>query len=229
MPKHGKKYSEALAKIDRRRSYPADEALKLLKEIPHVKFDQSVDVDIRLNVDPRHADQQVRGTVALPHGTGKTVRVAVFAKGEKLREAQEAGADIAGGEDLVTKVQGGFLDFEAAISTPDMMREVGKLGRVLGPRGMMPNPKTGTVTFDLRQAIEELKAGRVEFRVDKFGIIHCAVGKMSFEADKLHDNVHALMEAIRKAKPAAAKGQYIRSLSVSGSQTPGIKLDTESV
>jgi large subunit ribosomal protein L1 len=193
-----------------------------------VKFDEAVDLDIRLNVDPRHADQQVRGTVSLPHGTGKTVRVAVFAKGEKVREAQEAGADHVGSEDLVEKVAGGFTDFEAAVSTPDMMREVGKLGRVLGPRGLMPNPKVGTVTFNLREAIQELKAGKVEFRVDKTGIVHVSIGKMSFDSEKLRENAKILFDAVNRAKPAAAKGQYIRSAFVSGSQTPSIKLDTAS-
>lgn len=228
MPKHGRKYTEK-KKLVGKQAVSLDEALKLLKDLSYVKFDQSVDIDIRLNVDPRHADQQVRGTVALPHGTGKTVRVAVFAKGEKIREAEEAGADIVGAEDLVKKVQDGFLDFDAAVSTPDMMREVGKLGRVLGPRGMMPNPKVGTVTFNLKEAVSELKSGRVEFRVDKTGIVHCAVGKMSFEDGKLGENIKTLLEAVNKAKPSAAKGQYIKSMFLSGSQTPSIKLDTATV
>ncbi|NUP89484.1 MAG: 50S ribosomal protein L1 [Candidatus Sumerlaeia bacterium] len=228
MPKHGKKYTAAVAKIEQR-PYPIDEAVHLLKDVSYVKFDQAVDLDIRLGVDPRHADQQVRGTVALPHGLGKTIRVAVFAKGEKLREAEEAGADVAGAEDLVEKVSKGFVDFDAAVSTPDMMREVGKLGRVLGPRGLMPNPKVGTVTMNLREAIQELKAGKVEFRVDKAGIVHVSIGKMSFEPAKLRDNAKALIDAIVRAKPAAAKGQYIRSLYISGSQTPSIRLDTDTL
>jgi len=225
MPKHGKKYEEALKKVERR-PYALAEAVDLLKEIAYVKFDQSVDIDMRLNVDPRHADQQVRGTVALPHGTGKSVRVAVFAKGEKIKEAEEAGADIVGADDLVKRVQEGFLDFDAAVATPDMMRDVGKLGRVLGPRGMMPNPKVGTVTFNLKEAVGELKAGKVEFRVDKTGIVHVAIGKLSFDSDKLAENVKALCEAVNRAKPAAAKGQYVKSLFLSASQSPSIKLDT---
>jgi large subunit ribosomal protein L1 len=228
MARRGKKYTEKAKLVDGR-PYPVDEALPLLKQISHVKFDEGVDLDVRLNVDPRHADQQVRGTVSLPHGTGRTVRVAVFAKGEKQREAEEAGADIWGGEDLVEKVKGGFLDFDAAVATPDMMRDVGKLGRVLGPRGLMPNPKVGTVTFNIRQAVQELKAGKVEFRVDKTGIIHASIGKMSFETDHLRDNARTLVDAIVKARPAAAKGQFIRSLHISGSQTPPIRLDTATV
>ncbi|MBN1477103.1 50S ribosomal protein L1 [Candidatus Sumerlaeota bacterium] len=225
MPRHGKKYRESAKKVPKR-PHAIDEALALLGQITYAKFDQSVDLDVRLNVDPRHADQQVRGTVALPHGTGRTVRVAVFAKGEKIREAEEAGADVVGGEDLVKRVQEGFLDFDAAVATPDMMRDVGKLGRVLGPRGMMPNPKVGTVTFDLAHAVTQLKAGQVEFRVDKSGIVHCSIGRMSFEPAKLRENAQALMTAILRAKPAVAKGQYVRSLHISASQSPSIKLDT---
>lgn len=225
MPKHGKKYTAAVAKIEQR-PYPIDEAVHLLKDVSYVKFDQAVDLDIRLGVDPRHADQQVRGTVALPHGLGKTIRVAVFAKGEKLREAEEAGADVAGAEDLVEKVSKGFVDFDAAVSTPDMMREVGKLGRVLGPRGLMPNPKVGTVTMNLREAIQELKAGKVEFRVDKAGIVHVSIGKMSFEPAKLRDNAKALIDAIVRAKPAAAKGRYILSITLTTTMGPGIRVDS---
>jgi large subunit ribosomal protein L1 len=225
MPKHGKKYRDSAKRIPQR-PHAIDEALALLGEVAYAKFDQSVDLDVRLNVDPRHADQQVRGTVALPHGTGRSVRVAVFAKGEKVREAEEAGADIVGGEDLVKRVQEGFLEFDAAVATPDMMRDVGKLGRVLGPRGMMPNPKVGTVTFDLANAVTQLKAGQVEFRVDKSGIVHCSIGKMSFEPTQLRENAQALMTAILRAKPAAAKGQFVRSLHISASQSPSIKLDT---
>ncbi len=228
MARRGKKYTEKAKLVDRR-AYPVDEALPLLKKLSHVKFDEGVDLDIRLNVDPRHADQQVRGTVSLPHGTGRTVRIAVFAKGEKQKEAEEAGADVWGGEDLVEKVKGGFLDFDAAVATPDMMRDVGKLGRLLGPRGLMPNPKVGTVTFNIRQAVQELKAGKVEFRVDKTGIIHASIGKMSFEIDHLRENARTLVDAIAKARPAAAKGQFIRSLHISGSQTPPIRLDTATV
>jgi large subunit ribosomal protein L1 len=224
MPKHGKKYREAVGKIDRTQKYTVAEAVKLLKESHFAKFDESVDVDARLGVDPRNADQQVRGTVVLPHGTGKTVRVAVFAKGDAATEAQKAGADAVGAEDLVQRIQGGWLEFDAAVATPDMMREVSKVGRVLGPRGLMPNPKTGTVTMNVGQVVEELKAGKVEYRLDRYAIVHCSVGKKSFEPEKLAENVQALIDALNKARPAAAKGVYMKSVSVSTTMGPGIAI-----
>jgi large subunit ribosomal protein L1 len=224
MPKHGKKYREAAGKVDRAQKYTVAEAVKLLKESHYAKFDESVDVDARLGVDPRNADQQVRGTVVLPHGTGKTVRVAVFAKGDAAAEAQKAGADAVGAEDLIQRIQGGWLEFDAAVATPDMMREVSKVGRVLGPRGLMPNPKTGTVTMNVGQVVKELKAGKVEYRLDRYAIVHCSVGKKSFEPEKLAENVQALIDALLKAKPAAAKGVYMRSISVSTTMGPGIAI-----
>jgi large subunit ribosomal protein L1 len=224
MPKHGKKYREAVGKIDRTQKYTVAEAVKLLKESHFAKFDESVDVDARLGVDPRNADQQVRGTVVLPHGTGKTVRVAVFAKGDAATEAQKAGADAVGAEDLVQRIQGGWLEFDAAVATPDMMREVSKVGRVLGPRGLMPNPKTGTVTMNVGQVVKELKAGKVEYRLDRYAIVHCSVGKKSFEPEKLAENVQALIDALNKARPAAAKGVYMKSVSVSTTMGPGIAI-----
>jgi large subunit ribosomal protein L1 len=225
MPKHGKKYEEKFKLVDRNKAYQLEEAAELLKKINYAKFDESVTLDIRLGVDPRNADQQVRGTVALPHGTGKKVRVAVFAKGDKVREAEEAGADVVGGDDLAEKIQAGFLDFDACIATPDMMRVVGKLGKVLGPRGMMPNPKAGTVTMDVKGAIDALKAGRVEYRLDRFAIIHVLIGKMSFSAAQIHDNAKALIDAIAKARPSAAKGTYMRSVYLSSTMSPSIRLD----
>jgi large subunit ribosomal protein L1 len=225
MPKHGKKYADRAKLVDRTKLFNVDEAVKLLRQVAYAKFDESVNLDIRLGVDPRAADQQVRGTVALPHGTGKTVRVAVFAKGDKVREAQEAGADVVGGDDLAEKVAAGFLDFDAAIATPDMMRVVGKLGKVLGPRGLMPNPKTGTVTMNVKDAIIALKAGQVEYRLDKAAIVHVLVGTMKFADNQLAENVNALLHALTKAKPPAAKGKYIRSISLSSTMSPGIKID----
>ena len=224
MGKHGKNYRNAAEKIEPR-PYPLEEAVALVKETATAKFDEGVDIAIRLGVDPRHADQMVRGTVPLPHGTGKKVRVAVFATGEKVKEAEDAGADIVGGEELAKKVAGGFLDFDAVIATPDMMKEVGKLGRVLGPRGLMPNPKVGTVTFDVAEAVEQIKAGKIEFRVDKTGIIHAPFGKVSFSADQLRDNAQAIIDAVMKAKPAAAKGKYVKSVSVSSTMGPGVRVD----
>jgi large subunit ribosomal protein L1 len=224
MPKHGKKYNGASAKVEDR-SYGLVEAIDLAKECSFVKFDETLEVALRLGVDPKHADQMVRGTVVLPHGTGKTVRILVFAGGEKLKEAEDAGADYAGGEELAEKVQGGWVDFDAVVATPDMMRVVGRLGRVLGPRGLMPNPKTGTVTFDVTKAIEDIKAGKVEFRVDKTGIVHAPLGKISFTKDHLRENAEALIGAVLKAKPAVAKGKYIRSVSLSSTMGPGIQLD----
>lgn len=225
MPKHGKKYREKAKSFDRTKAHTVAEAVKVLKELAYAKFDETVSLDIRLGVDPRNADQQVRGTVALPHGTGKTVRVAVFAQGEKVREAEEAGADVVGGDDLGKRVQEGFLDFDKAIATPDMMRVVGRLGKILGPRGMMPNPKTGTVTMNVREAIQEMKAGRVEYRLDRFAIVHISVGKLSFNEEQLAENIEAVITAIQKAKPAAAKGKYVRSIYLSSTMSPGIKLE----
>ncbi|ADI02990.1 MULTISPECIES: 50S ribosomal protein L1 [Syntrophothermus] len=227
--KRGKKYLEALKKIDRNRLYEPGEALQLVKELASAKFDETVELSVRLGVDPRHADQQVRGTVGLPHGTGKTRRVLVFAKGEKVKEAEEAGADVVGGEELAEKIRGGWLDFDVAVATPDMMGVVGKLGKILGPRGLMPNPKSGTVTFDIARTVKELKAGRIEFRVDKTAIVHGPIGKVSFDLDKLEENFGAFVEALIKAKPPAAKGQYLRSIAVSSTMGPGIKINPVSV
>lgn len=224
MPKHGKKYRAALEKYDPTKVYPLSEAIDILKNVAFAKFNETVNLDLKLGVDPRHADQQVRGTVTLPHGTGKTVRVAVFAKGDKAAEAEAAGADIVGAEDLVAKVAGGFTDFEAAVATPDMMREVGKLGKILGPRGLMPNPKTGTVTMDVGKAVQEIKAGKVEFRVDKTGNVHVPIGKIQFSKEQLLENAQAMLEAIAKARPAAAKGTYMRSITLSSTMSPGIKV-----
>jgi large subunit ribosomal protein L1 len=220
-----KRYDAAMAKIDPAKPYTFEEAIAVLKTMPGTKFDESVDLSFRLGVDPKHADQMVRGAVVLPHGIGKTVRVAVFAKGEKEREAREAGADVIGAEDLVEKVQGGFMEFDTAIATPDLMGQVGRLGKVLGPRGLMPNPKLGTVTFDITRAVREAKAGKVEFRVDKAGNIHTPIGKRSFGAQQLTENGLALIEAIVRAKPAAAKGTYLRGLTVSTTMGPGVKVD----
>jgi len=225
MARHGKKYRANREKVDRTRRYKVDEALGLVKQMATAKFDESVEVAINLGVNPKYSDQMVRGAVPMPHGVGKTVRIAVFAKGDKAKEAEAAGADIVGAEDLGEKVKGGFVDFDAAIATPDMMKVVGVLGKVLGPRGLMPNPKTGTVTMDVTKAIRELKAGKIEFRVEKEGIIHCSIGKASFEAQKLRENLAALIDAITKAKPPAAKGQYYRAATVASTMGPGIKLD----
>jgi large subunit ribosomal protein L1 len=224
MAKHGKKYRAAAGKVEQR-PYQLDEALNLLKQISFAKFNETVELSMLLGVDPKHADQMVRGTTLLPHGTGQTKRVLVIAQGEKVKEAQDAGADMVGGEDMVEKIQGGWVDFDAVIATPDMMRSVGKLGKVLGPRGLMPNPKTGTVTFDVAKAIQEIKAGKVEFRVDKTAIIHVPVGKISFSADQLKDNASAIINAVRKAKPAAAKGKYVRSIYISSTMSPSVQID----
>jgi large subunit ribosomal protein L1 len=224
-----KRYDTAAGKIAQDRQYSLDEAIGVLKAMPAAKFDESVDLSFRLGVDPKHADQMVRGAVVLPHGIGKTVRVAVFAKGEKDREAREAGADTVGAEDLVERVQGGWMDFDTAIATPDLMGQVGRLGKVLGPRGLMPNPKLGTVTFDVSRAVREAKAGKIEFRVDKAGNIHTPVGKRSFSEGNLRDNAMALIEAIVRAKPAAAKGTYLRSLTVSSTMSPGVPVDAVAV
>lgn len=225
MARHGKKYRAAADKVEQR-PYQLDEAFKLLKEIAFAKFNETVELSLLLGVNPKHADQMVRGTTVLPHGTGQTKRVLVVASGEKLREAQDAGADFTGGDDMVERIQGGWVDFDAVIATPDMMKSVGKLGKVLGPRGLMPNPKTGTVTFDVARAVQEIKAGKVEFRVDKTAIIHVPVGKTSFSAEQLSENAAALITAVRKAKPAAAKGKYMRTIYVSSTMSPSIPIDT---
>jgi len=225
MSRRGKRYLQSREKIDRTSRYDLDEGVKLLKETGRAKFDESVDMAIRLGVNPKHADQMIRGTLVLPHGVGKTVRILVFAKGEKEKEALEAGADLVGAEDLVEKISGGWTDFDKAIATPDLMGMVGKLGKILGPRGLMPNPKVGTVTFDVGRAVKELKGGRVEFKVDKTGIVHTTVGKVSFDAEKLKENVLALMDVIVRAKPASSKGTYLKSVAISTTMGPGIKLD----
>lgn len=223
--KNGKAYREALSMIDRRTQYSLQEAVDALKGMPRRKFDETVELAIRLGVDPRHADQQVRVTAVLPHGLGKEVRVAVFAKGELAAEAQEANADIVGAEDLVEKVSGGWTDFDVAIAAPDMMRDVGRLGRVLGPRGLMPNPKSGTVTQEIGRAVTEAKAGRVEVRVDRQGNIHAPIGKASFDGERLLENARTVVETVVRARPAAVKGQYIRSITLSTTMGPGIRLD----
>ena len=223
--KRSKKFKECHDKVDRSKRYDLDEAITTLKENSYVKFDESVEVAIRLGVNPKHADQMVRGTVSLPHGTGKKVRVAVFAQGEKAEEAKEAGADIVGAEDLAEKVKGGFLDFDVTVATPDMMRVLGPLGKMLGPRGLMPNPKTGTVTMDLAKTINELKAGRIEFRVDKQANIAGSIGKLSFEANQISENVYTFLRAIIAAKPNAAKGAYVLGIAISATMSPGFKLD----
>jgi large subunit ribosomal protein L1 len=224
-----KRYDAAVAKVDPAKAYSVDEAITTLKAMPAAKFDESVDLSFRLGVDPKHADQMVRGAVVLPNGIGKTVRVAVFAKGEKEREAREAGADVVGAEDLVQRVQEGFMEFDTTIATPDLMGQVGRLGKVLGPRGLMPNPKLGTVTFDVGRAVREAKAGKVEFRVDKAGNIHTPIGKRSFTPEQLAANALALIEAIVRAKPAAAKGTYLRSLTLSSTMSPGVRIDAQAV
>jgi large subunit ribosomal protein L1 len=222
--KRGKTYQEAEKKVEKNKLYDPLEALTLAKEMARAKFDETIEIHIKLGVDPRHADQQVRGTVSLPNGTGKTRRVLVFAKGDKAKEAEAAGADFAGGDELAEKIQGGWFDFDVAVATPDMMSVVGRLGKILGPRGLMPNPKSGTVTFDIERTIKELKAGRIEYRVDKSAIIHVPIGRASFEADKLLENLNVFATALIKAKPAAAKGQYMRSVSVCSIMGPGIKI-----
>jgi large subunit ribosomal protein L1 len=222
---HGKKYRAALEKLEPGRKYNLETAISKVKEIAFAKFDETVELTVWLGVDPRKADQLVRGTIVLPHGLGKSKTVLVIAQGDKVREAEEAGADIVGGEDVVTRIKGGWTDFDAVIATPDMMRLVGALGKVLGPRGLMPNPKTGTVTFDVTTAIRETKAGKVEYRVDKTGVIHVGVGKVSFEADKLRDNTKALLDAVVKAKPATAKGKYVKKVNLAATMSPGVLLD----
>jgi len=224
MSTHGKKYTAARQQVENR-AYALDEALPLVQKIKFAKFDETVALSIRLGVDPKHADQMVRGTVVLPHGLGKSKRVLVIASADKQKEAEEAGADVVGGEELVERIAGGWIEFEAVVATPDMMRVVGKLGKVLGPRGLMPNPKTGTVTPNVAQAVKEIKAGKVEFRVDKTGIVHAPVGKTSFPPQNLIDNASALLDSIVRAKPPAAKGKYLRSITVSSTMGPGVKID----
>jgi len=225
MAKVGKNYKAAASKIDRERLYTPLEALTLAKEVASAKFDETVEVHFRLGVDTRQADQQVRGSVSLPNGTGKNVRVAVFAEGDKAREAEAAGADVVGGDDLVAKIQGGWFDFDAAVATPDQMGKVGKVGKLLGPRGLMPNPKLGTVTMDVARIVGELKAGRVEYRADKFGIAHVPLGRVSFEPKALVENYGSLLDEVLRAKPAGAKGKYIKSITVTSTMGPGIKVD----
>lgn len=224
MPKHGKKFGAAKDKVEKR-LHTLEEAVKAVRDAAFAKFDETVEVSLRLGVDPKHADQMVRGTVVLPHGTGRTKRVLAVAGGEKAKEAEAAGADHVGGAEVVAKIQDGWLEFDAVVATPDMMREVGKLGKVLGPRGMMPNPKTGTVTFDIGDAVKQIKAGKVEFRVDKTAIIHVPVGKLSFDDPKLIENTQVLLQAVVRAKPAAAKGKYLMSLHVASTMGPGVAID----
>ena len=225
MPKHGKKYLASRSKVNREAKVSLDEALDLIKDAAVAKFDETVEVAMRLGVDPKYPDQQVRGSVVLPNGTGKIIRVVVFAKGEKEKEAMDAGADFAGSEDLVAKIQGGWLDFDKAVATPDMMGAVGKLGKILGPRGLMPNPKVGTVTFEVGKAVRDLKGGKIEFRVDKTGTLHSGIGRISFGKEKIRENFLAFFEAIMKAKPSAAKGNYIRTVALSSTMGPGVKLN----
>jgi large subunit ribosomal protein L1 len=229
MSRRGKRYSEAKALVEPGKRLSMKEAVDILVRTPRVKFDETVDVSIRLGVNPKHADQMVRGSVALPNGLGKSVRVLVFAKGEKEKEALDAGADHAGSDELIERIKEGWLDFDRVIATPDMMGSVGKLGKILGPRGLMPNPKVGTVTFDVGRAVKELKAGKVEFRVEKAGIVHSPVGKISFGAEKITENTLALMETIMKLKPASSKGTYLKSISISTTMGPGIKVDPTDV
>ncbi len=229
MAKSGKNYSANRAKVDSEKKYPLAEAVDLLKSFSPAKFDESVDIAVRLGVDPRHADQMVRGAVMLPNGSGKSARIVVFAKGEKELEAREAGADFVGADDLAKKIADGWLDFDKAIATPDMMGVVGKLGRVLGPRGLMPNPKVGTVTFDIGRAVNEIKAGKVEFRVEKAGIVHVTVGRMSFGAEKLLENIKAMIETLNRLKPSSAKGNYFRGFTLASTMSPGIRVDLNSL
>jgi large subunit ribosomal protein L1 len=229
MSGNGKSYWAALAKVDRSQRYPLEEGLRLVKETGRAKFDETVEMAVRLGVDPRQADQNVRGTVSLPHGIGKTVRVLAFAKGEKEKEAQEAGADYVGAEDLIKKISDGWFDFDKTVATPDMMAAVGRIGKALGPRGLMPNPKTGTVTMEIGKAVKEIKAGKLEFRVDKAGIVHVPVGKASFSQEQLIDNAKAVLTSILRAKPPSAKGNYVRGVTISTTMGPGIKIDLSQV
>lgn len=229
MKRTGKGYREALAKVDRTKRYPLEESVRLVQQTARAKFDETVELAVRLGVDPKQADQNVRGTVTLPHGMGKAVRVLAFAKGEKEREAQEAGADFVGAEDLIKKITEGWTDFDKAVATPDMMAAVGKIGKILGPRGLMPNPKTGTVTFEVGKAVKEIKAGKLEFRVDKAGIVHVPVGKVSFGPDKLLDNARAVLTSLMRAKPASAKGHYVLGVTLCTTMGPGVKVDPAQV
>lgn len=229
MARKGKKFAKAFEGVDRNKLYPLQEAVALIQKVAFAKFDESVDVAVRLGVDPRHSDQMIRGAVVLPNGTGKTVRVLVFAQGDKAKEAESAGADVVGADDLVAKVESGWMEFDKVVATPDMMAKVGKLGKVLGPRGLMPNPKVGTVTQDVTKAVKELKAGMVEFRVDKAGIIHAAVGKKKFETAKLVENINTILDALIKAKPASTKGVYLKGVSLSTTMGPGVKVDTKDI
>ncbi len=225
MAKEGKRHLEAVARVEKGRLYDPEEALALAKELAHAKFTETVDAAVRLGVDPRHSDQVVRGAVVLPHGTGRTQRVAVFAKGDKAKEAEEAGADFVGAEELADKIAGGWTDFDVAVATPDMMAVVGRLGKILGPRGLMPNPKTGTVTFDVKNALEEIKAGKIEYRTDKAGIVHAPIGKVDFDTEKLVQNLAALIDALVRAKPASSKGTYLKTITVSSTMGPGIQVN----
>ena len=229
MPKRGKKYKQASADIDRNSKYPLDEGISLALSASYAAFDETLDVAVCLGVNPKHSDQMVRGGVTLPHGLGKDVRVIAFCKGEKEEEARQAGAEEVGAEDLVQRIQQGWLEFDKAVATPDMMSQVGKVGRILGPRGMMPNAKAGTVTFDLQNAIQELKAGKVEYRVDKAGVVHAPLGKVSFGTQKLRDNLRILLDSLHKAKPSTAKGTYFKALALSTTMGPGVKIDTASI
>lgn len=230
MPKRGKKYQDAIKVYDKEKMYDVNEAVEFLKQLPSAKFDETVELHAKLGVDSRHADQQVRGAVVLPHGTGKTKRVLVFAKGEKATEAEKAGADFVGAEDMVEKIQkDNWFEFDVVVATPDMMGVVGRLGRVLGPKGLMPNPKSGTVTFELEKAVEEIKAGKVEYRLDKTNILHVPVGKKSFDEDKLKENLNALLDAVIKAKPSASKGQYFKSITLTSTMGPGIRINPSKV
>ena len=225
MPKNGKNYNQAREQVDRTKRYPLEEAVQLAVKASYVKFDETVDMAVRLGVDPRHADQMVRGAVVLPNGTGKTTRVLVFAKGEKEKEALDSGADVVGSEELIEKIKGGWLEFDKAVATPDLMGQVGKIGKILGPRGLMPNAKTGTVTFDVAKAIREIKAGKIEFRVEKNGIVHAPMGRVSFGLDKLIPNILSFFETILRLKPSSAKGTYFKSITISTTMGPGIKID----
>jgi large subunit ribosomal protein L1 len=229
MSANGKSYRAALAKVDRTQRYLLEDSLRLVKETARAKFDETVEMAVRLGVDPRQADQNVRGTVTLPHGMGKTVRVLAFAKGDKEKEAQEAGADFVGADDLIKKISDGWFEFDKTVATPDMMGAVGRIGKILGPRGLMPNPKTGTVTLDIGKAVQEIKAGKLEFRVDKAGIVHVPVGKASFRAEQLIDNAKAVLMSLLRAKPASAKGNYVRGVTISTTMGPGIKVDLSQV
>lgn len=229
MPKRGKKHLDSMKNVDRQKRHDFGEAVQKAIELSYAKFDETVDVAVKLGVDPRHADQMVRGTVVLPNGLGKTVRVTVFTKGEKEKEALDAGADYVGNDDLIEKIKGGWLDFDKAVATPDMMGSVGKIGRILGPRGLMPNTKTGTVTFDVARAVEELKAGKIDFRVEKAGIVHAPMGKVSFGAEKIIENVAAFFDAVLRLKPASSKGTYVRGIAISTTMGPGIRVDAASV